>query len=191
VLPCLRLGQPGGSSVNWAVPVDDQTTRWFGVSFYPFEEGRVPAAAYRRMSSQVPTDASGPFYEGWVEDVGRWWNHGHPLRQGPIWEDEVTMGTQGPAERRGLPDWDRWRLATSDRGLLLMHELWREQVERVRQGDDPIGVLRGPSAEGLLPVPGEQLFLSWEQGMRLFEMSVEERTLRRQEVIMPTRIEAR
>jgi len=177
VLPCIRLGQAGASSINWAVPVDDYTTRWFGVSFYAFDkEGNVPADVYRRMNSQTPSDQGGPFYEGWVEEVGHWWNHGHPLRQGPIWEDEVIMGTQGSAERHHLPNWEKWRLATSDRGVLLMHDLWREQVERVQQGLDPIGVFRGDEAESMIPVPGDQRFVDWDEGMQLFDRSLEERT---------------
>ncbi len=184
VLPCQRFGQPGGSSINWAVPLDDYTTRWFGVAFYPFDEnGKVPEHVHARMMSQTPTDAGGPFYDGWFEDVGHFWNYGHPLRQGPIWEDEAVMSTQGTEERHGLPNWDRWRLATSDRGVLLMHDLWREQVERVQEGLDPIGIVRGEAAEELIPVPGDIRFVDYEEGMRLFAMSLEERTQRRAEVL--------
>ena len=96
------------------------------------------------MNSDTPNDSGGPFYEGWFEDVGHWWNLGHPARQGPIWEDEAIMSTQGPDERGRFPDWDKWRLATSDRGVLLMHELWEEQVERLQEGLDPVGIVRGP-----------------------------------------------
>ncbi|HZT09110.1 MAG TPA: Rieske 2Fe-2S domain-containing protein [Chloroflexota bacterium] len=181
VMPCQRMGQPGGSSINWAVPIDDATTRWFGVSFHPFDEhGEIPPSVQQRMFSQTPSDAGGPFYDGWVEDVGHWWNHGHPLRQGPIWEDEVIMGTQGSEARNRLPDWDRWRLATSDRGLTLMHDLWREQVSRVEEGLDPIGIVRGEAAERYIPVPGEIRHVSWDEGMRLFKMSLEERVQRRE-----------
>jgi 5,5'-dehydrodivanillate O-demethylase len=181
VLPCQRFGQPGGSSINWAVPMDDTTTRWFGVSFYPFNEaGHVPPEAYGRMRSITPVDAGGNYPEGWVDDVGHWWNLGHPLRQGPIWEDEIIMGTQGPEARGHLPDWEKWRPATSDRGVLLMHELWREQIERVRQGLDPVGVVRDSADDRIIPIPGDNLLVEWEQGMRLFNMPVEERARARE-----------
>ncbi|MPZ13859.1 MAG: Rieske 2Fe-2S domain-containing protein [Chloroflexi bacterium] len=176
VLPCQRSGQPGGSSMNWAVPIDDYSTRWFGVSFHPFDEnGKVPRAVYQRMQNDTPSDSGGPFYDGWFEDVGHWWNLGHPLRDGPIWEDEAIMSTQGPEERNRLPDWDRWRLATSDRGLLLMHELWEEQVERVQEGLDPVGIIRGEAAEQLIPIPGELRYVDCDEGMRLFNSTLEER----------------
>jgi len=180
VLPGQRSGQLGGSTMNWAVPMDDYTTRWFGVSFYPYDaDGNVPDSALRRMAQDTPTDAGGPFYDGWFEDVGHWWNLGHPARQGQIWEDEAIMSSQGPEERNRLPDWDKWRLATSDRGLILMHELWEEQVERVQEGLDPLGIIRGSEADQIIPIPSENMHLNWEEGMRLFNMSLEERIERR------------
>ena len=179
VFPCQR----GRSNMmNWAVPIDDYTTRWFGVSFEPFDkDGRVPPSVYRRMNADTPNDSGGPFYEGWAEDVGYWWNHGHPLRQGPIWEDEIIMGTQGPEERHRMPDWEKWRFGTSDAGLLLMHKLWGEQIKRMQDGIDPVGIDRDPSAELLIPVPGEILHVGREEGMRLFNMTVAERISQREE----------
>ena len=32
----------------------------------------------------------------WAQQVGSYWNYGHPWRQGNIWEDEVAQQTQGP-----------------------------------------------------------------------------------------------
>ena len=89
------------------------------------------------------------------------------------------MSTQGPEERNRLPDWDRWRLCTSDRGLVLMHELWEEQVERVQDGLDPLGIIRGDAVEQIIPLPGENLHVCWDEGMRLFSMSLDERVERR------------
>lgn len=173
VFPCQRARN---DTMNWAVPIDDQTTRWFGVSFEPFDkDGTVSPSAYRRMRNDTPLDSGGPFYEGWAEDVGHWWNLGHPLRQGPIWEDEIAMGTQGPVERGRMPDWEKWTFGSSDRGLLLMHKLWREQIQRVEDGIDPVGIVRGPAAEQMIPLPGQILYVDKEEGMRLFEMTLEER----------------
>ncbi|MSQ24286.1 MAG: hypothetical protein EXR58_07035 [Chloroflexi bacterium] len=164
------------TSSVWAVPTDDYTTRWFGTSFHAYDEhGKIPESAIRQMQQNTPSDGGGPFYDGWFEDVGHWWNLGHPLRQGPIWEDEAIMSTQGPEERGRLPDWDKWRLGTSDRGVVMMHELWEEQVERVQDGLDPIGIIRGPEAEQIMPMPGDVLNLSWEEGKRRFDLSIEER----------------
>ena len=59
--------------------------------------------------------------------------------------------------------------------MLLMHELWEEQIERVRQGLDPVGVVR-EADDRLIPVPGDQQHVDWEAGMRLFDRSLDERT---------------
>ncbi len=64
-----------------------------------------------------------------------------------------------------------------------MHDLWREQIERVQEGLDPIGIIRGEAADELIPVPGDIRFVSYEEGMRLFAMSLEERTQHRAEAL--------
>jgi len=162
--------------MNWAVPIDDYTTRWFGVTFEPFDEnGEIPDAVYLRMHADTPADSGGPFYEGWVEDVGHWWNTGHPLRQGPIWEDEIAMGTQAPAERGRIPDFEKWTFGSSDKGLLLMHKLWKEQISRVQDGIDPVGIIRGEEGEQMIPVPGHVLSVEREEGQRLFDRDIDER----------------
>ena len=60
-----------------------------------------------------------------------------------------------------------------------MHELWEEQVERVQEGLDPLGIIRGPEAEQIIPLTGENLLLSWEEGKKLFDMSLDQRIDRR------------
>ena len=179
VLPCLRART---DTMNWAVPIDDFTTRWFGVHFEPFDEnGQVTEAALRRFQADRPLDSGGPFYEGWVEDVGYWWNLGHPLRQGPIWEDEVTMSSQGREERGGMPDFEKMTFGSSDKGVLLMHKLWKEQIARVQDGIDPVGIVRGPQAEEMIPLPGVVAVVDRQEGERLFGMTVEERIERQAE----------
>ena len=173
VFPCQRSRT---DTMNWAVPMDDHTTRWLGVSFTPFDEhGQVSEAAMRRLHADTPLDSGGPFYEGWMEDVGHWWNTGHPLRQGPIWEDEVVMSTQGREQRDGLPDFDKMTFGSSDKGVLLMHKLWKEQIARIQDGADPVGIVRGPEAEQMIPLPGQVKYVDRQEGDRLFNMTLEER----------------
>jgi 5,5'-dehydrodivanillate O-demethylase len=175
VWPCQRASNPRAKSMKWAVPVDDRTTRWFGVDFFPFVDGKVPEAALRSLTNPTLTDGNGAVPADWVEQVGQWWNLGHPWRQGQIWEDEVAMASQGVADRGGFADVTRWHPGTSDRGMMLSREVWREQIERVRQGLDPIGVSRDPGDDQLIRVPTLQREVDWEEGMRLFRMTVEER----------------
>lgn len=181
VFPCQRCQRPGAGGIIWSVPMDDSTTRWLGVSFYPFDEdGNLPPEAEQAIHSQGLSDQKASYSENWVEEVGHWWNYGHPWRGGPIWEDEVFMGTQGDADRSFLPDWDKWHLASSDRGLSLMHRLWKEQVDRVKEGLDPIGIIREPDDELFIPITADVRFLSWDAGLARFNMTVEERTRERE-----------
>ena len=51
----------------------------------------------------------------------------------------MAWETQGPIADRTVE-----HLALSDRGVVLLRRLLREQIERVQQGHDPFGVIRDP-----------------------------------------------
>lgn len=57
----------------------------------------------------------------------------------PIAQDHVMWETQGP-----IADRTQERLVSSDRGVLLLRELLRENIEKVLHGVDPAGVMRDP-----------------------------------------------
>jgi nitrite reductase/ring-hydroxylating ferredoxin subunit len=177
VWPTQRCNFEDARSMKWAVPVDDYRTRWFTVDFFPFDEdGNPPAEAARSAGQRFNIGHAENLPLDWAQQVGGWWNLGHPWRQGNLWEDEVAQQTQGPEERHYLPDWEKWRLATSDRGLLLNREVWREQIERVRQGLDPIGVTRGTETDSMIRVTSDDVHdLTWEEAMRLYDLTQEER----------------
>lgn len=175
VYPCIRHAGGGAKSLHWAVPMDDHTTRWFSVAFHPMIDGKPPVDVAQTLLDPKPMDGHANVPDDWVEQVGHWWNLGHPWRQGQIWEDEVVMSSQVDAENDGLPNRERWHLGSSDRGLMLNHQVWREQVDRVREGLDPIGVFRGSAAEELICVPAAQFHLPWDDAMRLFDMSLDDR----------------
>ncbi len=177
VFPTQRCVFEGARSMKWAVPVDDYRTRWFTVDFFPFEEdGKMPSAAVRLQNSEFHIGRTEKLPIDWAQQVGAWWNLGHPWRQGNLWEDEVAQQTQGPEDRHYLPDWEKWRLASSDRGLVLTREVWREQIERVRQGLDPIGVIRDPKEDREILITSDAIFdLDKEEALRWYNMSAPER----------------
>ena len=52
----------------------------------------------------------------------------------------------------------------------------RKPLERVRQGLDPIGVIRDPKDDRPIHVTSDNIAdLTWEEGMRLMAMSSDER----------------
>jgi len=177
VWPTQRCNQEYGKSMKWAVPVDDYRTRWFTVDLFPFDEAGEPTnEAIRMQNNRFHIGHVENLPKDWAQQVGAWWNLGHPWRQGNLWEDEVAQQTQGPEERHFLPDWEKWRLASSDRGLLLNREVWREQIERVQQGRDPIGVTRHGATQENIRIPSDNIAdLTWDEAMRLFDLTSEER----------------
>ena len=123
--------------------------------------------SFGHSDSELPQD--------WAAQGGAWWNLGHPWRQGVVWEDEVAQATQGSAERHFMPDWEKWHLGTSDRGMMLNRQVWREQIDRVQEGLDPIHVSRGPQDDRMIVIPGENVRATYEQALRWFNMTAEER----------------
>jgi hypothetical protein len=178
VWPTQRCNQEEAKSMKWAVPIDDYRTRWFSVDFFPFDEkGEVPREAVRAMASTHNIGHTENLPLDWAQQVGAWWNLGHPWRQGNLWEDEVAQATQGPPERHYLPEWENWHLGTTDRGLLLNREVWREQIDRVKEGMDPIGIVRGAEAEKMIRITSDNIAgLTWEEGQELLGLSPDERS---------------
>ena len=85
------------------------------------------------------------------------------------------MSSQGREERGGLPDFEKMTFGSSDRGVVLMHKLWKEQIARMQDGIDPLGIIRGPESEELIPLPGTVSVVDRQEGERLFNMTLEER----------------
>ncbi len=55
-------------------------------------------------------------------------------------QDMVMWETQGPISPR-----EDERLATSDKGIVMLRELMFSEMEKVERGDDPLGVVRDPN----------------------------------------------
>ena len=60
-------------------------------------------------------------------------------------QDHLAWETQGP-----IADRTRERLATSDRGIVLLREVMKREILRVQQGLDPKGVIRDPAQNGVI-----------------------------------------
>jgi 5,5'-dehydrodivanillate O-demethylase len=57
-------------------------------------------------------------------------------------QDLMALETQGPIAPR-----ENEHLATGDRGLVLLRNLLKREIEKVQQGLDPIGVIRDPARD--------------------------------------------
>jgi 5,5'-dehydrodivanillate O-demethylase oxygenase subunit len=59
---------------------------------------------------------------------------------GIIYQDEMAWIGQGP-----ISDRENEHLVSSDRGVILYHNLIWENIEKVQRGEDPMGVIRDPA----------------------------------------------
>jgi 5,5'-dehydrodivanillate O-demethylase len=60
-------------------------------------------------------------------------------------QDHMAWETQGP-----IADRTRERLATTDRGILLLRQVMFRELEKMRAGRDPIGIVRDPANNPLI-----------------------------------------
>jgi 5,5'-dehydrodivanillate O-demethylase len=121
------LRQGNGTEIR--VPLDDTHTRVYQVRFDPTPDGSV-------VDQAEPTREEGEPHKhpmGAPHPVARYTMHAVDAQDYMAWE------TQGP-----IADRAREHLAYSDRGVVLLRRLTREQIERVQQGLDPLGVVRDP-----------------------------------------------
>ncbi|HYP84383.1 Rieske 2Fe-2S domain-containing protein [Variovorax sp.] len=121
VIPSPRVGRYGRvESLGWVLPIDD-------FSFRIFVVGRVSQQGeLTRMRSRM----NGKLWEELTEQE-------HQRMPG----DYEAMVSQGAIARHSEE-----HLATSDRGIAMLRRFLKEQLERLRAGEDPAGVSFDPDA---------------------------------------------
>ena len=118
------------------VPVDDTHTKRYtmmvdlpidGSSDRTAENGASRTIEYReeREVGKHPPDAIHPFARYRMDKLP--------------FQDLMVLETQGPIAAR-----ENERLATADRGIVLLRDLLKREIEKVQQGLDPIGLIRDP-----------------------------------------------
>lgn len=126
VIPTPTLSVLGKTNnLSWAMPIDDTTTRVYAMVRKPKDQ---PAQG-------LPVYGDG---KSWFDLSER----EHQLYPG----DFETQVGQGPITRHSTE-----RLSSSDRGVSMVRRLFKEQVEVVAAGGDPVGVSFGGDGE-LVPV---------------------------------------
>ena len=137
------LRQANGTQIR--VPMNDTHTRIFIVRFDPTEdgspvdegEGDLPVEYVKPYKD--PPDGLHPFARFRMDDVQA--------------QDHMAWETQGP-----IADRTRERLTTSDRGIVMLREMMKREIERVQKGLDPKGVIRDASENTMIDTKlGESL----------------------------------
>jgi 5,5'-dehydrodivanillate O-demethylase len=130
----LRVGAYRQHRFQIRVPVDDLQTMHYWYACYRAAPGVAVPVQDSVPSYQVPwRDDDGDFLVDFVDG-----------------QDIMACVTQGP-----IADRTREHLGKSDTGIVLYRRLLLEQMERVRGGDDPLGVIRDARRNRIIEFPQE------------------------------------
>lgn len=118
-VPNVALAAKPAEAIGWLVPVDDASHRFFHAT-------RVP-----KDHQGVPLNTAPNFAKPWAE-----------MTEDEHWEtpgDWEIQKSQGPITLHSEE-----RLATSDRGVVMLRRLLKQQIKIVQEGGDPAGVAFDP-----------------------------------------------
>ena len=132
----LLTGSQYSYTMQFRTPVDD--THTFHVSVYIF-----PAAP----GQPAPRQECVPYrYVPLTDHDGNW------VLNYTFNQDYMAWVTQGDIAQR-----DKEKLGASDRGIILFRQMLQEQMERVREGEDPMNTFRDAAANRSLSFPMEKV----------------------------------
>ena len=132
-----------------SVPIDDTHTARFRIYFVPREgddpEDGEELPVHYEEPHKSPADAQHP--------RARFEMTGATEAQ-----DHMAFETQGPIADRTIE-----KLASSDRWIAQLRDMYRENIEVVRDGGDPFGVMRDPDHDLIVLDMGTENELRYEQ----------------------------
>ena len=124
-----------GDATQIRVPMDDTHTMIFFIHFIPGGKGNgdgeeEPEVLYMPPFKDPPNSLH-PFTRFRTDLV--------------LAQDHMVWETPGP-----IADRARERLASSDRGVVILREIMMREIRKVQQGLDPIGVIRDPAQDVMI-----------------------------------------
>jgi 5,5'-dehydrodivanillate O-demethylase oxygenase subunit len=133
--PTEHRASSSGEVMRWRVPMDDTHTMHFTVEFGAIVDGK-PVANIMKDDSETGLLESQYGVYKWDDSIG-WFARGD--------QDRVAQESQGPIyDRTGE------HLAYTDRGVILLRRLYKESIEAVQKGRDPLGVIRDPAKNEII-----------------------------------------
>jgi 5,5'-dehydrodivanillate O-demethylase oxygenase subunit len=112
------------------VPLDDTHTQVYRVNFIPSATERSPADQDPPYEYRPLKNAEGEYYMDVVSA-----------------QDSMAWETQGP-----ITDRTQEHLGAADRGIVILRKLLRDQIEIVRNGGEPMGIIRDPDKNRILHI---------------------------------------
>jgi 5,5'-dehydrodivanillate O-demethylase len=125
-----------GNVAHFRIPMDDTHTGILYVIYSPTPDGK-PSG-----QKEVPYKYIGPIKEIYDDYGFRRERHHMKTFAG---QDGMAWETQGP-----MADRSKEHLASSDKGVVMLRQLLRIQLEKIKKGEDPIGVIRDPEKNKMI-----------------------------------------
>jgi 5,5'-dehydrodivanillate O-demethylase len=130
----MKVGGGAHRQMQIRVPIDDSTT-WF-----------ILYSTHKPEGIDLPRQERYPNYEvPWIDDNGQ---HIVDYVEG---QDIMAWVTQG-----AIADRTQEHLGKGDTGVILLRKLVFENIDRVKRGEDPLGVTRDPEVARYIDLPIER-----------------------------------
>jgi 5,5'-dehydrodivanillate O-demethylase len=129
--------------MRWRVPMDDTSTIHYTVEFGAEFDGKITSKLMKDRSADGVQETVPGKYR-WDDEIG-WF-----ARED---QDRAAQESQG-----AIFDRTTEHLVSTDKGVILLRRLYKEGIEAVKQGRDPLGVIRDPAKNELIRLkPHEDL----------------------------------
>ena len=140
--PCgMSANHPGYEALRWRVPADDTHTMHFTVYFAPVVDGK--------PTGTLPPDGAA---KGVVETTPGQYRYDEAtgyLARGD--QDRAAQESQGVICDRTIE-----HLGVSDKGVIMLRKLYKDSMDAIAAGQDPIGTIRDPAKNRIVEIaPGE------------------------------------
>ena len=133
--PTEHQASSAGEVMRWRVPIDDTHTMHFTVEFGAVVNNKPVANIMKDESEEGLRETEFGVYR-WDDSIG-WFARGD--------QDRVAQESQGTIYDRTTE-----HLAYTDRGVILLRRLYKESIEAVQKGLDPLGVIRDPARNEMI-----------------------------------------
>lgn len=121
-----------GDHFEWRVPIDDEKTLSIMWRFTHVPKDREPY-----VQTSIPT------WVGPLKDAQGNWINTHVMNQ-----DFIAWAGQGT-----IADRTKEHLGASDRGIVLLRRRFFDELEKIREGSDPKGLIRDPQKNHCVELP--------------------------------------
>lgn len=129
--------------MRWRVPIDDTSSIHYTVEFGAMVDGKITSKLMKDRSADGVQETVFGKYR-WDDEIG-WF-----ARED---QDRAAQESQG-----AIFDRTTEHLVSTDKGVILLRRLYKEGIEAVRQGRDPLGIIRDPAKNELIRLkPHEDL----------------------------------